>query len=142
LEYDKDLRKARYFYSNKRKSQFKKRLTPRDLIKQLDVYKRPLEGPAGKPSINGKHHFVTIKITHGWLSIEKMKDVGTSPWESVTRDTYEGKPRLEPVVLLATDTGKQNRTVGDLVEYVCADELNKPYNLVSDNCQTLVKRRC
>lgn len=133
-------RKIRRSYSRQQQNELKRQFTPRDLIKNLTVYERPIEGI--RP-VRAKHHFITIEYSHGWLSIEKTKTgihIGISPKQSVTRDSFEGKPRPQPVKEMGTDTGNPRETVRHLIGYLYNNELDKPYHLIRENCQKFAKR--
>jgi hypothetical protein len=60
----------------------------------------------------------------------------------VTTVVYQlkGKPRPQPVKEMATVTSNPHETVRHLIGYLYNNELDKPYNLIRDNCQTFAKR--
>jgi len=88
------------------------------------------------------HQFVVFETDGWWWSVEKNSDgitIQRSKKLEFVRDRYRRDLRPTPIIRMKQDNGR--RTMADLVDYLWRkDELNKKYNLATDNCKHFAKR--
>jgi hypothetical protein len=83
-----------------------------------------------------------LETSDWWWSIEKNTEgitIQRSKHITYVRDNYRRNKRLTPVAEMNSDKGRMK--MKDLVEFLYKkDELNKTYNVLSENCQDFSKR--
>lgn len=112
-----------------------------ELIEKIWVYKNPLS-PWQLTQLVFHHRFVVLETSDWWWSIEKNTEgitIQRSKHITYVRDNYRRNKRLTPVAEMNSDKGRMK--MKDLVEFLYKkDELNKTYNVLSENCQDFSKR--
>jgi len=111
-----------------------------DIVKVI-AYRCPLfDFQLSQELVN--HQFIVFRTKAWWWSIEKDSQgitIQRSKEIKYVRDRYRRVKRLTPVEIMDQDSGR--RSMEDLINYLYGeDELNKPYNLYTDNCQHFAKR--
>lgn len=112
-----------------------------ETIVQIWVYKCPLNRWQKNPKI-WNHQFVVLQTANWCWSIEKNEEeivIQKGKQLSCVRDNKKGERRKTPIKIIINDDGK--KSLKDLIEFLISNnELNKPYHLTGENCQSFAKR--
>ena len=116
------------------------RITNCEEIQYIGSYRCPLVENI-EENLFAYHQFLVIKTTNWYWSIGKDSEkilLQRSKAKNCVEKCKEGQARYTPVKMIVEIEGRGS--MRDLIKFICENELDKTYDLLSDNCQHFAER--
>ena len=116
------------------------RITNSEEIQYIGSYRCPLAENIEENQF-AYHQFLVIKTTNWYWSIGKDSEkilLQRSKAKNCVEKCKEGQARYTPVKMIVEIEGRGS--MRDLIKFICENELDKTYDLLSDNCQHFAER--